>query len=296
MRVLLFLLTAVLLLPNPARAAIELSLEENKVQRGNIGFIDMQRVFKLYPETSRAKENFNEVIRQAEEQINMKKAEILRLRLDLPRLRLERGKIKKKIEDALRTPAPAPAPLRAPEPPAVSTAPPAAATTPTPPAAPPEVSTAPTALSSLPGLSDDILTKEDLPKELVGKKQMVIKRTIVGAPSAPAVTAPASGPEADIIALQKSLKEAKSNLADTVSRIETLTTILHEHEASAEKSLMDLESRKTELLLGSIHKAIREVAAREGVSVVIDKAGILYGNNAVDLTERVLNRLKGLRP
>ncbi len=73
-----------------AAGAIELSLEENKAERGNIGYIDMQRLFRTFPETTRAKENFEELVKQAEEQLNLRKAEVLRLRNELSQLRIER--------------------------------------------------------------------------------------------------------------------------------------------------------------------------------------------------------------
>jgi Skp family chaperone for outer membrane proteins len=66
-----------------------------------------------------------------------------------------------------------------------------------------------------------------------------------------------------------------------------------EEQAGAEKNLLDLESRRSEILLGKIYRSVQEIARREGVSVVVDKTGILYGHNAVDLTEKVLKHLKG---
>ena len=63
--------------------ALEISLEENKAERGNIGYIDLQKVFKLYPETNKAKQSYSEILRQAEEQVNLKKAELLTLRAEL---------------------------------------------------------------------------------------------------------------------------------------------------------------------------------------------------------------------
>ena len=70
--------------------AIELSLEENRAQRGSIGYVDMQKLFKAYPETIRAKEIFEDVVRQAEEQVNLRKAAVLRLRNELSELKIQR--------------------------------------------------------------------------------------------------------------------------------------------------------------------------------------------------------------
>src|SRR5687767_11609000 len=100
------ILAACLALSLPA-AAIELSLEENKAERGNIGYIDMQRLFRTFPETLRARENFEELLRQAEEQLNLRKAEILRLRGELAELRIEREFLAKTPIEVPQAPKPA---------------------------------------------------------------------------------------------------------------------------------------------------------------------------------------------
>ena len=85
------LIAAVILgLAVPA-GAIELSLEENRAERGNIGYVDTQRLFTMFPETVQARENFAQAVRQAEDQINMRKADILRLRKEIGELKVERA-------------------------------------------------------------------------------------------------------------------------------------------------------------------------------------------------------------
>ena len=92
MRTKLLTAAALLVLAGPARlGAIELSLEENKALRGNIGFVDTQRVFRAFPETVKARENFEEAVRQAEEQVNSRKAGLLRLRSELDALKVQRA-------------------------------------------------------------------------------------------------------------------------------------------------------------------------------------------------------------
>ena len=69
-------------------------------QRGSIGYIDMQRLFKTFPETSRAKESFEELVRQAEEQLNLRKAEILRMRSELAQLKARHAEVKAGLSPA----------------------------------------------------------------------------------------------------------------------------------------------------------------------------------------------------
>jgi Skp family chaperone for outer membrane proteins len=69
------------------------------------------------------------------------------------------------------------------------------------------------------------------------------------------------------------------------------TALMHEHD-DADRGLLDVESRKTDQVLARLYRAVSEVARREGVSVVIDKSSILFGQPAVDLTDKVLKYLK----
>ena len=109
---LLFLCAALMAAAIPSRA-IELSLEENRAERGNMGFVDMQRLFKASPDASRAREGLEELVRQAEEHVNTRKAELLRLRQDLGALKIEREELAKSTP-TLSAPVPAPVTLNLP--------------------------------------------------------------------------------------------------------------------------------------------------------------------------------------
>lgn len=258
------LVFSVVIAPFGARA-IELSLEENRAEQGSIGYVDIQRLFKSYPETTRAKENFEEVVRQAEDQINLRKAEMLKLRNELSQLKIERDfmvktpiLIQKKTEPPQ---APAPQPPPAPKP-----------------AANP-------AIDSLPGFGAPVSTNTKT-ESLVVNIPGVSTAPIVVQPPAPKPaepSAPALSPLAELDA------RIASKAADLIKK----ESGFREEQASTEKNLLDLESRKTEILLGKIYKAVSDVARKEGVGVVVDKSNILYGHNAIDLTDKVLKQLKG---
>ena len=59
-----------------------------------------------------------------------------------------------------------------------------------------------------------------------------------------------------------------------------------------ERELLEYESRKSEILLGRIYVALKELAIKEEVSVIIDKRNILFGQKAVDLTGKLLKKLE----
>lgn len=108
-----------LLLPAPTRA-IELALEENRGERGSVGYVDLQRLFADSPDAQRAKESFAALVRQAEERVNLRKAELLKLGRELDAARAERDALAKSM---------APASVAASTPAAQSAATPASSTT-----------------------------------------------------------------------------------------------------------------------------------------------------------------------
>ncbi|HAM34340.1 MAG TPA: hypothetical protein DEB40_09160 [Elusimicrobia bacterium] len=315
-----------ILLASPL-AAIELSLEENRAERGNIGFLDMQRVFQLFPETLKAKESFAQAVRQAEDQINLHKAEVLRLRAEIDALKVEREVLAKSTPTVAAPPAPppaaapapssapaaAPAQMQAPGAAVVAVSSAAVATDAPPSAAAPKTPASP--IMNLPGFGPS--SGEESPSTAPGADSEPLIIDIPGAtagpeeaspppaspaaqPSVPSLTAalppattqamPAPAPAA--LPGPSALQELDAKIARAEAELERMQIESREQQAAAEKNLLDLESRKSEILLGKIYRAVQEVARREGVSVIVDKGAILYGHNAVDLTDKVLKYLK----
>lgn len=64
--------------------------------------------------------------------------------------------------------------------------------------------------------------------------------------------------------------------------------------AAAANALREFENKQSARILGQLHKALVDVATERGVAVVVDKASILYGENAVDLTEALHRKVRGL--
>jgi len=87
------------------------------------------------------------------------------------------------------------------------------------------------------------------------------------------------------------LAELDAKIALKFRELSQKETDFKEFQNIQEKSLLDLEGRKTEILMGNIYKCIQDVAHREGVSVVEDKSNILFGHTAVDLTDKVIKCL-----
>ncbi|MBI5625279.1 MAG: OmpH family outer membrane protein [Elusimicrobia bacterium] len=239
-------LALAMVLKDPA-CAMELSLEENRAQRGSAGYVDMARVFKLFPETARAKESFADAVRQAEEGVNIRKAELIRLRAELGSLKAQRENL------ALAVAAESPA-QQAPPPPSTAAA---------------------TAQLTLPGSS------------------VTVAVTALST-SAPPGAAPADVPSQPVLSANaQALADLDARISKKAGELSLKEEESRNLQSAAERGLLDLESRKTEILLGKIHRAIMDVARREGISVVVDKNSILYGHEAVDLTEKVIQALRG---
>jgi len=322
-----FMAAALSLGPRPA-AALEISLEENRAERGNIGFVDVREVFRRYPEARKAKQSYAEIVRQAEDQVNLKKAEMLSLRSELVRLKEERRKAREaplpSVPPVPEPPKPAPieiqplsgghatqVPLEVIE----STAPAGLA-----PAATAQQTPAPEILG-LPGMGSS--TPEAPQPEAPAEDPVVIdipglseEPIVVGASTAAAAIelVPTIGVSEEaklayelavherdlalkvrdsaVLAKAARLKEVEELILATEAELKARESGLGGHQASLEKNLIDIENRRAEILLGKIYRAIRVVARENGVSVVVDKAQILFGQESVDLTGKVIQKLE----
>ena len=217
--------------------AVQVSLEENKAERGTVGYVDMQAIFRAFPETKRAKESFEAAVRQAEDQVNLRKSELISLRGELADFKMQRAFMAR-------------APIVA-----ASTAPAAG------------LPAAPSPLPAAPGIQ--------------ASTAAATAAALVRASTA-AVRAAAPDPLADM----------DKKIAEKSAALDKKEADFKDYQARIEKNLLDLESRKTEYLLGKIYAAVQQAAKDEGVSVVVDKSQILFGPKAVDLTQKVLEKLK----
>ena len=291
-------LALLLALAAPA-SALELSLEENRAERGSVGYVDMNRLFAASPDALRAKENFEELVHQAEEDVNARRASLVRLRQEVDALKAERETLVRSTPTVVAPPpAPAPAPAKKPEP--VKKAEPVK------PAPEPvkvePVKPAPAKILSLPGFDMPQSTSSavsvtaapplaiNLPGVTTG--QELVEPAPAPAPGPePVAPAPVAAPPAVDPSVAR-LIEIDGLLAARQAEIGPLEAALEREQTAAERTLLDAESRRTDQVLARLYRAVSEVAKRDGVSVVVDKSAILYGHTAVDLTERVLAHLR----
>ncbi|PKM97511.1 MAG: hypothetical protein CVU79_08025 [Elusimicrobia bacterium HGW-Elusimicrobia-3] len=262
------ILTALLALVPAGAGALELLLQENRGESGTIGYVDIDRVFKDYSGTAGAREDFLSEIKKKEDALNAKKTAIFTLKAEMAKLRQEREfaltlpsllETQRSVEQAAAETRAAAAALAAA---AVSTQPVAASTE------------APAGAEIIPS------TAAALPQALPG----------MGGIDMPGV---AKVPVAHFkFSVSTSVPEIEAALQKKEAEVVTREAELRQAQRQAERELLEYESRKGELLLGRIYVALRELAIKEEVSVVVDKRNILYGQNAVDLTGKLLKKLE----
>ncbi len=116
---------------------------------------------------------------------------------------------------------------------------------------------------------------------------VAVSSTVAVAPLANAATTQAALPsEKEILVnMQATIAVLDKDVAD---REEELIN----YKKRSEKELVELEGKRSEMILGKIYIVLRQLAAEENLSVVVDKKTILYGYTAVDLTDKLLERLK----
>lgn len=306
------LILAAILAAVPLNAgALELLLEANRGESGTIGYVDIDRVFKEYSGTSNAREEFVAEIKKKENELTAKKTAIFTMKAEMAKLRQERefaltlpslmetrksvdeaaAQAKKDAEQAAAAAAQAKAAQEA------ATAAAQAAVQPAAPA-----STQPAAALP-PGLPGAYEMPED-EKAAGTQAEQPAKPAAQPAAALPATPKPAAAEGIEMPGVGKvpfshfkfsvstSVPEIDAALQKKDTDLKKAEDELKVYQKQAEKELLDYESRRTELILGRIYIAIKELATKESVSVVVDKRNILYGQNAVDLTGKLLEKLE----
>jgi len=311
--------------------ALELSLEENKGESGTVGYVDIDRVFKEYSGTLNAREEFLAEIKKKEESVNQRRREIYTLKADIGKLKQERefaltlpsilATQQQLTQESLRAAAVS-----------TSVPPAAADTTPTgsKPEGGAAVSISTTSAALLPGMAPAPGTP--LPEEKSGSTSTATTALTPGLATVPVLTstptlapvpgptlAPAAEPAVPAaVPLPANLPGAgidmpgvakvpvnyfKFSVSTAIPEIDAAIVVkenelrqkeeaLKVYQRQVEKELLEYESHRSEMLLGRIYIALKELAVKQEVSVIIDKRNILFGHSAVDLTGKLLEKLE----
>jgi Skp family chaperone for outer membrane proteins len=202
---------------------LEIPLTGGEGGRGmKIGYVDMDRIFEVFPQTVAAKEDYTKQLEKKRQLLADKEAELadIKTRISVLEATLKDGGLA-----PAATPTPDPDALPNPDAPAKDpNAPPAA------PAGDPNAQGAAPAPGNLESMRQDLVTK------------------------------------------QAEYDDARKQAADDLSAF---------------------EGRQSQIILGKIYTALRDLAQEEQVELVVDKASILFGSAEVDLTEKLQQRVRG---
>ncbi len=241
--------------------AIELSLEENKAESGTVGYVDMEKVFKMYPLTKTSKDKFREKLEEKRKILQAKAAEIEEMKAKAVRLKQEKEfaeSLKNMIETAQKVSESIN--LQSSSAPAVSLE-----------LSSSSISQVTDSTSSV--LQVDASTAVYTPAiSMPGVGSLPLSHFKFSVSTSPAeVEFALNSLNASILAAQESLRETRDKF---------------------DSEMLEYQEDETEKILGRIYIKLKEVSVKEGVSVVVDKKSILFGHKAVDLTDKLIKELK----
>ena len=271
--------------PPPARA-LELSLEENKGESGTVGFVDIDRVFKDYSGTLTAREEFLKEIKKKEESVNQRKRAVFTLKADISKLKQER-EFALTLPSLFATAEQVNRGATAAETPAV------------------EPSSAPAAAQDAVQGTEDKAAETAVSTETAAALQVSTGSAAAPEVSTSAIKIPPGGlPGIDMPGIAKvpvsyfkfsvstAIPEIDAAISSKEAELREKEEALRLYQRQMEKELLEYESHRSELLLGRIYLKLKELAVREGVSVIVDKRSILFGHSAVELTDKLLAALE----
>ena len=261
-------------------AAVEIPLESLTPAR--IGYVDLQKVFDTYPEKSFAEGDLLREVEKRKRELGQRQTLIntIRQQISADQTALDQGKNgtavlvpTNNVPDQTPPPVPVPAPIASTTTVNGSTT---AAVEPYPLEDP---------LAGLPGhdastIAERVQGSTNLPgmKQEPSKKGSLLDQLAAGATPAPLT------PEAQT-ALQKRIDDNKNLLERKIAEFKNFR-------GNAVADMKVLQTQKTYGVMSKIYAVLQNLARDEGVTVVIDKSYVLYGEDTVDLSDKLIARLQ----
>lgn len=136
--------------------------------------------------------------------------------------------------------------------------------------------------------------KEDYAKQLKKKKDQLAEKEAELREISSRMTVlestlkdmPASGEAGAATESPQSITNMKAELEKKKADYEDLRK-------QAAADLSTYQNQQSQIILGKIYSALKDLASEEQVAVVVDKSSILYGDATIDLTEKLQQRVRG---
>lgn len=274
-------LTIGLLYAGRRTMAVEIPLES--ISPVKIGYIDLQKVFDVYPEKSFAEGDLLKEIERRRKELGQRQnlINLLRSQINADEAIWAQAKAGQPVMVPPNVvPEPAPQAPEAPPPSTstgtVKTSTAAAAVEPYPMDDP---------LAGLPGheFSSSAAEQAKASNALPGMQSSAKKVTVLDSLSASGTPAVLNA-EA-LAALQKRIEDNHRNLERTIVDFKNFRL-------NAVGDMKALQTQKTYGVMAKIYAVLQTLARDEGITVVMDKAYVLYGEDTVDLSDKLISRLQ----
>lgn len=140
--------------------------------------------------------------------------------------------------------------------------------------------------------------KEDYAKQLKKKKEQLAEkeaelREITSRLTVLEATLKDMGGPAGTTPAEDAGNSSPQSVNNLKTELETKKAEFEDLRKRAASDLSTFQSQQSQMILGKIYQALKDVASEEQVAVVVDKSSILYGDAAIDLTEKLQQRVRG---
>jgi len=278
--------------------SFEILLEENRAETGTVGYVDVVKIFNIY--SSSFKENFNKEVYERQKKVDEIKKELDHYVAKKEKLETE-YQIAKMLEEFYKN-------IQSQK---------------------LEISSQTYSTSSISTNSVDISTSSlnfstntsqisnsTFSKEIVNsvvsstenfqisnstlpvksnENETIISTTTVNIDKEPYIMMPGVG-KLPLSNYKFSISSSSLEISNAITQLEQIISKL-KNEISELKKKYDQElskkaTRENEKIFKKIYDAIEEVSREEKVSIVVDKKSILFGRKTVDLTNKVIEKLR----
>jgi outer membrane protein len=92
--------------------------------------------------------------------------------------------------------------------------------------------------------------------------------------------------------IKKNIEDKQKNLQQIEQEINTKKQIVKQKQTEIESEIEKMKQKTEVEIYAELYKIIKQIAQQKGLNVVIDKSGILYGEPEIDITDKVLKKIK----
>jgi Skp family chaperone for outer membrane proteins len=241
-----------------------------------MGYVDIERVFQEHPMTKRMKEDF---LNQAESR-RKNIADIQANINSMKALVVSSSTIISRLKDEIEKQKNQPPPQQLQQATSVSTY---------------TVTASTSVLLHLPGLAGNLASATTSPATTPAAKPVVAAPAVSsGTPSVALSTSTNSqSVTLTVEEKQKLIKDMEDGIVKIKQDIDTKTNDLCKFVDVKKKELDKIEADNTDAVMKDIYSVLDSIAKEEDISIIVDKSQILYGQSVKNLTDKVLDRMRG---